>query len=206
MSEASYQSTPYQTRTGTITLFNGLAQVTKKASKGVLFVDDCPEFPKSQFEILTRHSLHSWHQFAYFSIFLPFFNLSINLGCNRIVLQALQVAIKVHKWVLCILVLQPATLQKVPSLITRCSIFFCSNILLQILSCLKTGWDFQLLNRFIFPLHWPDFFCIHCKNMIHLYIHIKENLRKFQNLRMHVLKAVVHLGRGRRALWTDLFM
>ena len=47
MSEASYQSTPYQTRTGTITLFNGLAQVTIKASKGVLFVDDCPEFPKS---------------------------------------------------------------------------------------------------------------------------------------------------------------
>ena len=39
-----------------------------------------------------------------------------------------------------------------------------------------------------------------------LYIHIKENLRKFQNLWIHVLKAVGHLGRGRRALWTDLFM
>ena len=29
---------------------------------------------------------------------------------------------------------------------------------------------------------------------------------KFQNLWMHVLKAVGHLGRRTRALWTDLFM
>ena len=41
---------------------------------------------------------------------------------------------------------------------------------------------------------------------IHLYIHIKENLRKFLNLILHVLKAIGHLGMQARSLKIDFFM